>query len=129
MIVKRLADPPKYRYGGSSRSNYSKYRYGGNGIFSNLIGRKLLHADNVKNLINTVSKSNIIQKATNAVQDGASSVLKWQAHQAIQDLVSKLISKKKSKKKKKNLAYYTIPTTTSIEGIVRKGSGIVYDYQ
>ena len=140
MIVKHDYSSKKYRYGGSSINiNQTKYRYGGNGIFTNLIGRRLLNADNVKNLINAVSKSHVIQKAANAVQDGATNAVKWQMHKGAHDYTSNLINNDKKPKKRRKyqndilnrVAHSladTIPSTTaSIEGIVRKGSGIVYD--
>lgn len=136
MIMKRDNTLRKrYRYGGSSIVNRTKYRYGGNGIFTNLIGRKLLSGDNVKKLINAVSKSNVIQKAANAVQDGATSAIKSQTQKGLEALASSVISSKKPKRTKEyqnivnavtqSLAD-TIPTTASIEGIIR-GKGIVYD--
>lgn len=136
MIMKRDNTLRKrYRYGGSSIVNRTKYRYGGNGIFTNLIGRKLLSGDNVKKLINAVSKSNVIQKAANAVQDGATSAIKSQTQKGLEELASSVISSKKPKRTKEyqkivntvtqSLAD-TIPTTASIEGIIR-GKGIVYD--
>ena len=83
MIVKRYPSL-KYRYGGSSRSNRTKYRYGGNGIFS--IGRKLL-GDNIKNIINTISKSKMTQKVASAVLDGASNAVKTQTQKGLEETV------------------------------------------
>lgn len=140
MIMKPDTSRTSRRYGGRSLNLHrTKYRYGGNGIFSNLIGRKLLSGDNVKKLINAVSKSNVIQKAANAVQDGATSAIKSQTQKGLEELASRVISQPKKKKKKRTREHQnilntvtqhiadTIPTTASIEGIVRRGKGIVYD--
>ena len=136
MIVNRKSSRRYYRYGGSSLSNRTKYRYGGNGIFST-IGRKLI-GDNIKKLINTVSKSNILHKAANAVQDGATNALKAETQKGLEQLASHVSDKIKkkstsSKKQIKNLVntlthrLSALPTTaSSIESIVR-GQGIVYD--
>ena len=87
MIVKRLTEPPKYRYGGSSNYGYSKYRYGGNGIFSSLL-KRTLSSGNIKNLINTVSKSKIAHKAVDAVVEGATNALKTTTQKGLESLAS-----------------------------------------
>lgn len=144
MIVKRLSRPNRYRYGGgSSSSNRTKYRYGGNGMFINLLKRKLIPDGNViKKLINTVGKRHIVQKAVNAVQDGVTDTIKTQTQKGIEELASNVIRNTKKKEKLKNKkrtkeqqnivdttiqSLATIPTTAAIEGIVRSGNGIVYD--
>ena len=121
----------KYRFGGSASTVRSKYRYGGNGILSNLVGRTVLK-NTVKNLINSVGKSGLIQKAVETVQDGATKALSSQTQKGIHHLVSKGIGKKRNKEQQnivktvtQNLAS-SIPSISSIECIVR-GRGIVYD--
>ena len=86
----------------------SKRRYGrksprhhGSGIFTNLIGRKLLQ-DGVKKLINTVSKSNIARKAVNAVQQGVTNTIKSQTQKGLEELASTVAYEIKKKQKKKN---------------------------
>ena len=138
MIVKRISKAPKYRYGGSSYSIHrSKYRYGGSGIFTNLIGRKLLEGNTVKNLINSISKSKITQKAASAVVDGATNAVKEQTQKGVEGVIN-IIKKRpkggnKQKREHRDIVNRltqdfasTIPTTSSIEGIIR-GKGIVYD--
>ena len=142
MIVKRIFTQSRYRRGGSAHLKHSIYRYGGSSIFSNLIGKRFFQ-DNVKHLINSVSKSKLAQKATNAALDGATNAIKTQTQKGIEELTSNVIAnigkKKKNKKQKKRskeqqdilnsvtqgLTTADIPTTSSIEGII--GKGIVYD--
>ena len=126
MIVKRYPSSSRYRYGVSSHSNRSKYRYGGSGIFT--IGRKLL-GDNVKNLINSISKSKITQKAASAVLDGASNAIKTQTHKGLEELTSSAINnlKKKSKvKERQDIVNSVIQNLATIPSSV-SGTGIVYD--
>ena len=113
MIVKRLESPPKYRYGGQRAYNSSKYRYGGNGIFSNILKRTLT-TENVKNLINTVSKSKVAHKAANAVVNGAANALKTTTQKGIESMVNNRRRSKEQDKKIKTL-------------IERLGKGIVRD--
>ena len=91
---------------GSKQRRYGRKspRHHGSGIFTNLIGRKLLQ-DGVKKLINTVSKSNIAHKAVNAVQHGVTNTIKYQTQKGLEDLASTVvynIQKKKQKKKNTN---------------------------
>ena len=86
----------------------SKRRYGrksprhhGSGIFTNLIGRKLLQ-DGVKKLINTVSKSNIARKAVNAVQQGVTNTIKSQTQKGLEELASTVAYNIKKKQKKQD---------------------------
>ena len=116
----------KYRYGGSSYTNQSKYSYGGGGILSNLI-RRTINGDTIKKLINTVSKSNLIHKAANAVQEGATNAVKAQTQKGLENLTSAVInsgSKKKQRSKEQrdivNASTRSIPT-------IHSGKGIVYD--
>ena len=86
----------KRRYG-----RKSPHHYHGSGIFTNLIGRKLLQ-DGVKKLINTVSKSNIARKAVNAVQHGVTNTIKSQTQKGLEELASTVAYNIKKKQKKKN---------------------------
>lgn len=141
MIKKHIATRSRYRYGGgSSYSKRSRYRYGGSGIFDN-IGRKLL-GDNVKNLINTISKSKIAQKATNVVLEGARKAAVNQAQKGIEELATNAISNIKKKKKQISKEYQDIVNTVK-QGLATNnsssssnsiplassiiGRGIVYD--
>ena len=130
--------PPRYKFGGSCHSHYSKYRYGGSGIFSNLIGKRLIQ-DNIKHLINTTSKSKFAQKATDAVLEGAVNAVKTQTQKGLEHLTSTLANKSKKKKglKKRSESQGeiintlihklsdSIPRNSSIVDI--NGKGIVYD--
>ena len=84
---------------GSKQRRYGRKSHG-SGIFTNLIGRKLLQ-DGVKKLINTVSKSNIAHKAVNAVQHGVTNTIKSQNQKGLEDLASTVAYNIKKKQKKK----------------------------
>ena len=99
IFTHRNAAISKRRYGRKSPHHY----HHGSGIFTNLIGRKLLQ-DGVKKLINTVSKSNIARKAVNAVQQGVTNTIKSQTQKGLEELASTVAYniKKKQKQKKKD---------------------------
>ena len=129
--------PPRYRYGGSCHSKYSKYRYGGSGIFSNLIGKRIVQ-ENIKNLINTASKSKFAQKATDAALEGAVNAIKTSTQRGLEHLTSTLSKKSRRKgeaKRNKEQGRIVntvidklsgnIPNSSSVINIT--GKGIVYD--
>ena len=138
MIVKRKSTSSNYRRGGTSHLSYSKYRYGGSGFFSNIIGRRLVQ-DNIKNLINSASKSKLGQKVADALVEGAKGAIKTQTQKGIEELATNALHKIKKKHRRskeqddivntaiQSLATVNIPTTSSIEGIIKRGRGIVYD--
>ena len=125
MIIRTSNTRSIYRRGGSSRPQRSNYRWGGGGVFSNLIGRKLISKQNVKNLINTISKSKITQKVTNAAVDGASKALQERVHESI----AAAARKPNKKKEKKNRLQETINSIIDDLSIPKssEGKGIVYD--
>ena len=142
MIIKHKP-ASSYRRGGISHLKYSKYRYGGSGIFSNMFGKKLIQ-DNVNHLINRVSKSQVGQKAADAVLAGTKSAIKSQTKKGIEELATQAVNKIKEKTNKKkhtrtkeqndilktaiqSLTPINIPKTSAIEGIIKSGKGIVYD--
>ena len=117
----------KYRFGGSSSRRTSEYRYGGNGILNNLLGRKGI-SNTVKNIINSVNKSGLIQKTAGAVQDGALKAVTSQTQKAIDHLANNKATKKQ-KKVINNLTHdlaSNIPSVSSIANIIG-GKGIVRD--
>ena len=138
MIIKRTHQTPfKYQYGGSSQSIRTRYRYGGNGIFNNLMGRKLM-GDTVKNLINTAGKSKVAQRTATAVLNGVGKAIESQTQEGVEQLakatINKIKGKKKSERKYQDAVNSTIqslieniPTTSSIEDIINSGKGIIYD--
>ena len=135
-MIKRTYPSWRYRYGGSAHTYRSRYRYGGSGIFSNLIGRRLI-GDSVKNLINKVIKSKISQKAAEVAVKGATSVLKPKV--IGQELVSAAINNFTENRRRKRerqdiinsviqqLSPKEIPPISSVEEIINSGKGIVYD--
>ena len=139
MITKhrRSSTIHKYRYGGSSRAVRTRYRYGGNGIFSNLIGRKLV-GDSIKSLINSASKGKTVQKlATRALN----ATVKPKIEQATSAAIDSIFKGKRRNNKKKqkgeyqdildtcirNLCAKDVPTTSYVEEVINSGRGIVYD--
>ena len=141
MITKhhRSSTTHKYRYGGSSRAIRTRYRYGGNGIFSNLIGRKLA-GDSIKSLINSTSKGKVAQKVATAVLNGTvKPKIEQVTSAAIDSIIKGRRNSKKNKKKKgeyqdildtfiQNLrAKEEVPTASYIEEVINSGKGIVYD--
>ena len=119
MIIRTSNTRSIYRRGGSSHPQRSNYRWGGSGVFSNLIGRKLISKQNVKNLINSISKSKITQKVTNAAVDGATKALQERVHESI------AAAKKPKKKKRLQETINSIIDDLSIPK--SEGKGIVYD--
>lgn len=130
----------KYRYGGSSIRATSQYRYGGNGILHTLLGSSnsgRLLANSLKNIINRTSKSNLVQKAVNAIQEGSLKAVSSQTQKAIENKLATVAKNRKANKKQKeiinnlsaNLASTSIPSVSSIADIVKpkEGRGIVYD--
>ena len=122
MIIRTSNTRSIYRRGGSSRPQRSNYRWGGGGVFSNLIGRKLISKQNVKNLINSISKSKITQKVTNAAVEGASKALQERVHESI----SADVARKPNKKKRLQETINSIIDDLSIPKS-SEGKGIVYD--
>lgn len=104
----------KYRVGGVAKSSRTKYRYGGSGILTNILGRTVLQ-NNVKNLINSVTKSKLGQKAVGAVVDGGVDALKHKT--------SRVINHHLNKKRTLKSAIESLPPLDKIIA----GKGIVYD--
>ena len=135
-MIKRSYPTWRYRYGGSAHTYRSRYRYGGSGIFSNLIGRRLI-GDNVKNLINKVIKSKISQKAAAVVVNGASNILKPKGigRELASAAINNFTENRRRKRERQDvinsvihqLSPKEIPPISSVEEIINSGKGIVYD--
>ena len=130
MIVIKKKAKPHYKFGGSSYGLHRTYRYGGSGIFSNIMGKKILK-DGITKVINSSAKAKLGSKLVNAVVDGASNAVKNQTTKEIENLAANLINRKRKTNNatdsgdiEKYIA--NIPTIESIEHII-KGSGIVLD--
>ena len=135
-MIKRSYPRRRYRYGGTSHPHRSLYRCGGSGIFTDVI-RRTLNKDNVKKLINGVSKSNLAQKAFATVLKGAKSALK--PKKVIKGLTSiavdNYLDNKKKKKEHKEIVNSVVqqisdkeaPSRSYIDEVINSGKGIVYD--
>ena len=135
-MIKRSYPTRRYRYGGSSHSYRSRYRYGGSGIFSNLIGGTFIK-ESVKNLINRVGKSKLAQKASSLVLNGAASLLKPKGigQELASSAINNITDNRRRKRERQevvnsviqHLSDKRIPTSSSIDDIINRGRGIVYD--
>ena len=111
MIVFHQIKKPKYRRGGTLLMQKPKYRYGGYGIWST--GKNVIR-DNVKNLINSVSKKKIAQKVGDALISGATTSLVKKVDKSL----NKVIKSKEKPFKVTQSILDKLPTVSGT-GIVR----------